>query len=182
MKQHEPSQESTQRPETTRRNEPQPVAAAHAESHTSSGEAEGPSGRSPEGVDQERHERGDAPTDEHRLRGGHRPRVPGLEDLNALEQSVEGAFRDGNPAKAWDATQQLVAFCREALTDGAKARFKANFGTSMCDNCEGLKAGPDVVATCFQRQLCYFANFKATTTSPKHLRVIDSLLGDEKIG
>jgi len=77
----------------------------------------------------------------------------------------------------WAASQKLIQFGREAVTEAAKARFKANFGGPFCSRCEGLKAGPGIAATCFQVQQCYFDNFKEDP-SPKQELVVRRLLGD----
>ena len=66
----------------------------------------------------------------------------------------------------------------QTVREAAEARFKANFGSSQCDNCDGLKAGPNVVATCFQTKCCYFGNVQADEATPRHQRTIDSLLKD----
>lgn len=63
------------------------------------------------------------------------------------------------------------------MQEAAQARFKANFGTSQCEHCDGLKAGPGVVATCYQVQQCNFTNIKEDDMSSKHERVIDRLVG-----
>lgn len=77
----------------------------------------------------------------------------------------------------WDLIKELTALAHLAVRDAAGARFDKNLGTSQCDHCDGLKAGPDVVATCFQTKLCYYTNVKADETTPKHQRTIDALLG-----
>lgn len=79
--------------------------------------------------------------------------------------------------EAWTATQSLLTLARQAVQDAASARFKVNFGTSPCDSCDGLKAGPGVVATCFQVKQCYYTNLKTTDESPKHERILSRLVG-----
>lgn len=54
-------------------------------------------------------------------------------------------------------------------------RFTQHFGTSRCQSCDGLHAGPDVVATCFQVQQCHYDNIKTEGTNPRHLRVLSNL-------
>lgn len=86
------------------------------------------------------------------------------------------AFHDGDPASAYGAAKALIAEYERALTELAKLRFKLNFGTSTCENCDGLRAGPDVVATCFDLKQCHFTNLKRGDEDPRHIRVIQSLL------
>lgn len=59
----------------------------------------------------------------------------------------------------------------------AKLRFGTNFGTDICTDCDGLKAGPGVVATCFQVKACNFTNVKEGDDANRHLRVIANLTG-----
>lgn len=113
------------------------------------------------------------------MRGGHRPRVPSPDDVDRLEVALVEAFQHHDPSQAWQVAQELLTLARQTTVEAAKARFQVNFGTPVCDDCEGLKAGPGVVATCFQRRQCYYTNFGAGSLSPKHQRVIQSLLGDE---
>lgn len=60
--------------------------------------------------------------------------------------------------------------------EAAKARFLKNFGSELCESCDGLKAGPGVAATCFQVRQCFFGNIKETVTSPRQTQVIKTLL------
>jgi hypothetical protein len=66
----------------------------------------------------------------------------------------------------------------EVTTDAAKSRFKLNFGTARCQNCTGLQAGPEVAATCYQVQQCYYTNFRGDKLTPKQARIA-SLLGNK---
>ena len=61
------------------------------------------------------------------------------------------------------------------MVEAAKLRFRLNFGSEYCDNCDGLRAGPGVVATCFQVKQCNYTNFKDGEVAPRHLRIIQSL-------
>lgn len=72
----------------------------------------------------------------------------------------------------------MIERYREQGVELAKARFEVNFGSARCENCDGLRAGPGVTATCFQVKLCYFDNFRADN-DPRHLRVLKTLLGGE---
>lgn len=85
------------------------------------------------------------------------------------------AFLDGNFERAYSAALELQVAYREALAEASKVRFKLNFGTGICQNCEGLKAGPGVTATCFQIQRCDFKNIKEGDEDPHQARVIDKL-------
>jgi hypothetical protein len=60
--------------------------------------------------------------------------------------------------------------------EAAQLRFRLNFGTHICDRCDGLKAGPGVVATCYQIRQCYYDNIREGEGTPKQKRVIESLL------
>ena len=59
--------------------------------------------------------------------------------------------------------------------EAARDRFRQNLGTARCTHCEGLKAGPDVVATCFQLGQCFYANQKTTDLTGTQQRLIDRL-------
>jgi len=91
------------------------------------------------------------------------------------------AFRKGDGAQAWQRVCQLLELTRRLEHEAAQARFKANFGTTMCDACEGLKAGRGVAATCFQVKRCYYTNIKTTDMSSKQRAVIEGLLRPRKI-
>jgi len=90
---------------------------------------------------------------------------------------VLDAFGTGDPDLSYQAAVHLIEKYREQAIDLAKARYKLNFGTSLCDNCDGLRAGPGVTATCFQVKQCYFDNFREDP-HPRHLRVLQTLMGD----
>lgn len=73
-----------------------------------------------------------------------------------------------------------MALAHLAVTEAGTARFRVNFGSPMCEDCEGLRAGLGVTATCFQVKRCFYTNVKASDASPKQLRVIDTLMGANK--
>jgi hypothetical protein len=81
------------------------------------------------------------------------------------------AFEAGRPDLAWETSQKLIHLAREAVLEAARSRFKVNFGSTRCDHCEGLRAGPGVVATCFQVRQCYYDNIKGTPSSKQELVV-----------
>jgi hypothetical protein len=86
------------------------------------------------------------------------------------------AFASGDPTKAWEATSRLIEAYRNLNVEAATLRFKLNFGSERCQNCDGLRAGPGVLATCFQVQQCNFTNIKDGEMSPRHLRIVQTLL------
>lgn len=77
----------------------------------------------------------------------------------------------------WEVSRRLVEMSKGAVAEAGRVRFKVNFGTSRCDHCEGLKAGPGVVATCFQVRQCYYDNVKQGDITPKQARVLKTILG-----
>jgi hypothetical protein len=81
---------------------------------------------------------------------------------------------------AYEAAMSVVGAYHNLVLEYAHLRFKVNFGTSACENCDGLHAGPGVAATCYQTQRCEYTNVKEGDVSPKQLRVITSLLEPPK--
>jgi hypothetical protein len=61
--------------------------------------------------------------------------------------------------------------------EAGQLRFRINFGTPICHNCTGLKAGPGVLATCFQVQQCNYANIKEGELTDKQQRLLETLQG-----
>jgi hypothetical protein len=86
------------------------------------------------------------------------------------------AFQIGDPALAYQAALLLIEAFREQTHELARLRFTLNFGSPVCENCDGLKAGPGVLATCYQTKQCNFDNIK-DNANPRHLRVLNTLLG-----
>ena len=111
---------------------------------------------------------------EHYVRRGRHPRVLQPKDLDNLEVMIHDTFASGDPNAAWEATRELIATAHTLQKEAATSRFKANFGTELCSRCEGLKAGPDVAATCFQMKQCYYTNFKVEADL-KQARLIETL-------
>lgn len=124
----------------------------------------------------DRERRGASPEDGDHLSGGHSPGIPG-EGRRELTPDVAllESFKTGNPELVYGAATALVEAFRQTKREVAKERFRANFGTRVCDNCEGLKAGPGVLATCFQVRLCNYSNIKESDQNPKQLRVLSHL-------
>ncbi len=90
------------------------------------------------------------------------------------------AFRAGNAPVAYDAGVRLASAYQTLWVEAAQLRFRLNFGTPICDRCDGLKAGPGVSATCFQVRQCTYDNVKDGDATPKQRRVIQSLLDPPK--
>lgn len=72
-------------------------------------------------------------------------------------------------------TQELMGLARSLVVEAAQARYEKNFGGPKCESCAGLKAGPGVLATCFQIKRCYYDNVKTADASPRQQRLIESL-------
>ena len=107
----------------------------------------------------------------NRLRSRSSTGIPGHRQIDPSETLLQ-AFFDGNFEVALIAAQELQVAYREALLEAGKLRFKLNFGTLTCDNCEGLKAGPGVAATCFQIRRCEFQNVLEESASPRQIRIL----------
>ena len=109
-----------------------------------------------------------------RNRDRHQPGIPGSRVEDPSEVLLQ-AFLDGDFERAHQAALDLKSAYHEALLEASRQRYRANFGTDACLNCDGLKAGPGVVATCFQVQKCNFDSIREGSESPHHLRIIDRL-------
>lgn len=89
---------------------------------------------------------------------------------------LEQAFGAGDAPVAYDAGTRLASAYRALWAEAANLRFRLNFGTPVCENCEGLKAGPGVIATCYQVRACNYDNVKEGRGTPRQLRVLQRLL------
>lgn len=87
------------------------------------------------------------------------------------------AFMEGDPEQAYQATLLLIDRFREQSSELGRFRFRVNFGSAVCEDCDGLRAGPGVLATCYQTRQCFYDNVKEGSASPRHLRVLSTLLG-----
>lgn len=96
------------------------------------------------------------------------------EDVDLVETEIRSAFEKGNPSEVWRLVQGLLKDFRELAIENARIRFRVNFGTDICERCEGLHAGEGVSATCFQAKLCYYDNVKKKPT-PRQLGIIEGL-------
>jgi len=109
------------------------------------------------------------------FRNRHRSGIPGRREVDPSDVLIR-AFLAGDFDLAYNAAVELTSAYHEAILDGAKLRFKLNFGTPMCSHCEGLQAGPGVAATCFQARRCDYTNLKEGE-DPPHQRKLINLLG-----
>jgi len=110
------------------------------------------------------------------LTDGSRPRVP---PAQVDPEDLLRSFETGDPSAVYLEAQKLVQAYQKQSLELAQYRFKVNFGTPICTNCDGLRAGPGIVATCFQRQQCHYSNFKEGDHTPKVGRVLDRLFKKE---
>jgi len=108
---------------------------------------------------------------------GSRQGIPGQRLIDPTE-TLHQAFLDGDPEAAYKAAQDLSEAYREVMSEASKLRFKVNFGSNVCENCDGLRAGPGVIATCFQVKRCDYANIKEGQESPTHQKLIRGLVRD----
>jgi len=108
------------------------------------------------------------------LRDRYRTGIPGTRAVDPSETLLQ-AFLDGNFEVAYRAALELKRAYHEALFEASRQRFLVNFGTEVCSNCDGLKTGPKVVATCFQVKRCNFTNVYEGLESPLHLRILNRL-------
>lgn len=129
-------------------------------------------------LDQEGDPGGTLREDSPELRGGsrdrYRPRIPGTRVIDPSETLLQ-AFLGGDFETAYQSALELKAAYHEALAESSRLRYQVNFGTEVCSNCEGLKAGPGVVATCFQTKKCDFDSIHEGSESRTHLRILDRL-------
>ena len=87
------------------------------------------------------------------------------------------SFLTGDAAKVYEEAQKLSGAYKALQSEVAQLRFRVNFGTPICQNCDGLHAGPNVVATCYQAKECHYTNIR--TTKGHSLRVLEHLLDNE---
>lgn len=83
------------------------------------------------------------------------------------------SFQSGSPKVVYEAAQKFVVAFHALEKEAAQLRFRVNFGSETCRTCEGLRAGPDVQATCFQVGECRYTNVKNPTA--KQLDVLARL-------
>ena len=116
-------------------------------------------------------ERREAPADPwDRQSGLHRPGVP-VPEVNPADAAL-ASFQTGDPAIAYEATRKLAEAYRSLLLETAKLRFLHNLGTSVCNQCDGLHAGPGVTATCWQLRQCHYGNLREDETTPRQQRAL----------
>jgi len=114
------------------------------------------------------------------LRNRHRSGVPGQREVDPTEVILQ-AFLKGDPEAVYAAAMDLSAAYREVMAEAARLRFQVNFGSKVCDGCDGLRAGPGVLATCFQVKRCNFTNIKEGSESPIQQRLIQGLSASRKV-
>ena len=102
------------------------------------------------------------------MSNGHQPNIPPAEIGTKLLQ----AFELGDPELVFKEAQDLIQAYRLLLIEAAKLRFQVNFGTDACAHCDGLHAGPRVVATCFQMQQCNYCNLKEGAETPHQAAIL----------
>lgn len=90
-------------------------------------------------------------------------------------ERLEGAFLAGDADTAFTTAKAICESLRDVVAEAASLRFHVNFGTPICDRCDGLRAGPGVVATCYQMRQCHYGNFKEGEASPRQRRALDVL-------
>jgi hypothetical protein len=138
-------------------------------------ESRGPEDDHPQESDSRGPFRKDPPELRDHIGPGSSARIPGTRVTDPSDTLLQ-AFLDGDFEKAYRAAEDLRAAYHEALNEGARLRYRVNFGTEVCNRCEGLKAGPGVIATCFQVQKCNFDSIHEGSESPLHLKILDRLL------
>jgi hypothetical protein len=104
--------------------------------------------------------------------GDHPHRGLRSRTTSELKTLLDNGFASGDPEVVWGCTQEVLREFDRLEQDSAKLRFQVNFGTSVCNRCEGLTAGPGVVATCFQVKQCRYTNVKDTGLD----QIIESLI------
>lgn len=117
------------------------------------------------------------PKDVHSVPDGHRPRVPAPVPLRDFEAELYRAFSKGDPEGAYLVASDLLFAYQAILKEVAQLRFRVNFASPVCENCEGLRAGPGIAATCYQVRQCNYTNIKENQSDPRVLRVIQSFSG-----
>lgn len=83
------------------------------------------------------------------------------------------AFREGDPVRAYEEATNLLRAYDRALDEIGRLRFRVNFGSSLCERCDGLRAGPGVVATCYQVQRCHYGNVREGQDELSRRRVLE---------
>ena len=151
------------------------LAPTHEASHRESGEAGRSSGAWSAEVVRGRQGGTALADDGHHPPGRPPPRLS-REGLIAADQLVRG-FQVGDATLAYEAGVVLAEAYRTLWIEAAQLRFQQNFGGPVCQDCDGLKAGPGVIATCFQLRQCNYESIKEGDETPRQ-RVLQSLLGD----
>jgi hypothetical protein len=151
------------------------MGQSNEKSDGSGGEDRGSSSTGSPGEHQSGREHDSSQTDGNHLRKRHHARVPRPHEVEIISEALTQAFTDGDPEKAWVHARELIQISQGLVIEAGKARFEANFGSDKCNNCDGLKTGPGVVATCFQIRQCYFTNVKEGDVGPRKRAIIEGL-------
>jgi len=154
------------------------LGEAYADDHCARGIQGGPTDSRLEESLGRRQVRENAPHDGHHS-SGRPPKSVSREGLIAADQ-LEQAFQSGDAPLAYESGLKLTEAYRALWAEAAAMRFRLNFGSPLCEHCEGLKVGPGVVATCFQVRQCNFDNVKEGQATPRQQRVLDRLLDSKK--
>jgi len=113
------------------------------------------------------------------LRGGPREGVPNpTRDLDP-SVSLLAAFFEGDFDKTLQIAKDLQEAYHASLMEASRLRFKLNFATEVCETCEGLRAGPNVAATCYQVKRCDYKNIRVGDELPRHQSIIGGLVGEK---
>lgn len=146
-------------------------------SSSSRGEDEGSAFGGSEGRDGERADGVVPPASRNRVSGRSDTRIPG-EDVDP--DVLLASFESGDPATVYNAFKTLVRAYKATYREASRLRFQVNFGTPICESCEGLRAGPGVVATCFQVRACNFTNVKEGDVRTDHRMILKRMSHNTK--
>ena len=95
--------------------------------------------------------------------------------MSELERTLREAFEAGQPDLVWETAQELISVAGNLEKEAAQLRFKVNFGTEQCQNCTGLRAGPGIVATCYQIKQCFFTNLREGDLTSRQASILEHL-------
>lgn len=175
MKPDEPSPKAQSRPAEEECCGAEPVEPAPTSSDCPGAEQPGPTVAPPSTGAASRDGGSGSSSHERDLRRRHRPRVPRLSDVDTLEDALNQAILRSDPSQVKGILADLFAFTRRSVLEAGRTRFQKTFGSPQCDRCEGLRAGPGVLATCFQIRQCYYSNVKQGDRTSRQERIVDIL-------
>jgi hypothetical protein len=146
------------------------------EGHHSGRESQGPPSAWSQGCPSEQPIRTDTSEDGNHHRKRHPAGVPFQVEVEGYEARLRVAFEGGDPVQVWTITQALLQDARRLVTEVAQYRFQVNFGTEVCQNCTGLKAGPGVVSTCFQIKQCHYKHLREKDITTHQRGILQALV------